>query len=92
MPMCDENMCTILTGHAEVRGEVRGVAALGAWRQAAPVALHAAPPHVLVAEARLAAQARVLPKPVAGLTCKRTVSHATQKYTTQQPPLYFLIM
>lgn len=60
-----------LTGHAEVGGELRGVAALGAGRRAAPVGLHAAAPHVLVAEARLAAQARVLPQPVARLTCNQ---------------------
>lgn len=67
-------MRAVLTGHAEVGGEVRGVAALGAGRRAAAVHPHAAPAHVLVAEARLAAQARVLAQPVARLTCNRTVS------------------
>lgn len=64
--------CVALTGHAEVGREVRGVAALGAGRGPAAVPPHAAPAHVLVAEARLAAQARVLPQPVARLACANT--------------------
>lgn len=58
-------------GHAEVGRELRGVGAARARRRAAPLGPHAAPPHVLVAEARLAAQARVLPESVARLALVR---------------------
>lgn len=56
-------------GHGEVAGDVRGVGAARAGRRPAPGRAHAAPPHVLLAEARLAAQARVLAQPVARLAC-----------------------
>lgn len=57
-------------GHAEVGRDVRGEGAARAGRRAARRP-HAAPPHVLVAEARLAAQARVLAQPVARLALVR---------------------
>lgn len=62
-------MIWILTGHAEVGGDVQRVGAARAGHGPArrPRALA---PHVLLAEARLAAQARVLPQPVARLACK----------------------
>lgn len=59
----------VRTGHAEVGRDVRGVRAARAGRRRAPVAAGPAAPHVLLAEARLAAQARVLPQAVARLTC-----------------------
>lgn len=61
-----------LTGHGEVGGDGGGIAALGTGRRGAALRAHAAAPHVLLAEARLAAQARVLPDAVARLTCTRT--------------------